>query len=136
MDLTFFYSGYWIDFAFYWIEAKHAPHVQAAWRVPIALQILLCIPTAVLTIKCPESPRWLMLRGREAEAREVMSALEELPPDHPDINLKVDEIKESLASVQKMSLADLFTNGHNRNFHRVCLGAWAQWAQQVRGPLG
>lgn len=102
-------------------------------RVPIALQVLLCVPTAVLTIKCPESPRWLMLKGDEDEARQVMSALEELPPDHVDITLKINEIKDSLAAVQKTTLADLITNGHNRNFHRTALGFMSQMFQQISG---
>lgn len=37
--------SYWIDFAFYWIEAQGAPHVQAAWYVHLrsALQFS-CTP--------------------------------------------------------------------------------------------
>ncbi len=127
--------SYWIDFAFYWLDQPNIPevHRSASWRVPIALQILLCFPTALLTIRLPESPRWLLLKGREQEAREVMSALDELPLDDPEIDLKVQEVKQSLAIVKNVKLSDIFTNGPSRNFHRATLGFISQMFQQISG---
>lgn len=47
--LTF---AYWIDFGFAWLDPN-----SAAWRVPIALQIVLILIAAVLVVFMPESPR-------------------------------------------------------------------------------
>ncbi len=51
--------AYWIDFGCFFLEPS-----QASWRLPLALQLILIIPTFV-TAFLPESPRWLMLKGRE-----------------------------------------------------------------------
>jgi sugar porter (SP) family MFS transporter len=142
--------AYWIDFAFYWLDpaAKFGtnapgqtnlynpadyPHRSAAWRVPVAWQILLCIPTFI-TIWMPESPRWLILRGRDQEAREVLSSLDELPLDDPEIEMKVKEIQDSLAnSGTSRNLSNLFKQGKEKNFHRATLGFVNQMFQQISG---
>ncbi|UZJ51037.1 hypothetical protein CBS101457_000357 [Exobasidium rhododendri] len=135
--------AYWIDFAFYWLDPGSRftkgeydpldyPHRSAAWRVPIAWQILLCIPT-LITIWMPESPRWLLMKGRDDEARQVMAALDELPLDDPEIDLKMDEIRDSLAAAGKTGLGDLFKQGKEKNFHRAMLAFIIQAGQQVTG---
>lgn len=135
--------AYWIDFAFYWLDPSSRyvdyasrldefPHRSAAWRVPIAWQILLCIPTFV-TIWMPESPRWLTLKGREQEAREVIACLDELPLDDPEVDLKMQEIKESLAAAGSTGVMDLFKQGKEKNFHRATLGFVNQMFQQISG---
>ncbi|EIN08312.1 sugar transporter STL1 [Punctularia strigosozonata HHB-11173 SS5] len=133
--------AYWIDFAFFWLDpvSQHTtfelndfPHRSASWRVPIAFQILLCIPTFI-TIWMPESPRWLMLKGREEEARRVMASLDELPLDDPEIDLKIQEIRESLALAQGIGVIDLFRQGKEKNFHRMALGFVNQMFQQISG---
>ncbi|PWN45582.1 general substrate transporter [Ceraceosorus guamensis] len=132
--------AYWIDFAFFWLDpdvAEGNPNAprstsSVAWRMPIAFQIVLCIPTLV-TIWMPESPRWLLLKGREEEARSVMASLEELPLDDPEIDLKVQEIKESIEEASGAGVKDLFKQGPERNFHRTVLGFIIQMFQQISG---
>ncbi|CAO1617459.1 unnamed protein product [Parajaminaea phylloscopi] len=135
--------AYWVDFAFYWLDPASRfspgsynpddfPHRSAAWRVPIAWQILLCIPTFI-TIWMPESPRWLLLRGREQEARQVMASLDELDLKDPEIDVKVSEIQSSIAAASKVGLSDLFRQGRERNFHRMMLGFIIQMFQQISG---
>lgn len=135
--------AYWIDFAFYWIDpaSRHPvgsynpedyPHRSAAWRVPIAWQILLCIPTFI-TIWMPESPRWLLLKGHDDEARRVLASLDELPLDDPEIDAKVKEIKISLDVATSKGISDLFRQGKEKNFHRATLGFINQMFQQISG---
>ncbi|CEH15675.1 sugar transporter stl1 [Ceraceosorus bombacis] len=132
--------AYWIDFAFFWLDPDvvggnpNAPRSTSSvsWRMPIAFQIVLCIPTLV-TIWMPESPRWLLLKGREEEARSVMASLEELPLDDPEIDVKVEEIKESIEEATGAGVSDLFKQGPERNFHRTVLGFVIQMFQQISG---
>lgn len=111
---------------------ENFPSRSAAWRVPIAWQILLCIPTFI-TIWMPESPRWLVLRNRNEEARSVLASLDEVALDDPVIELKIQEIQESLELAQSVGLKDLFRQGPEKNFHRMTLGFVIQMFQQISG---
>ncbi|WFD45759.1 hypothetical protein GLX27_000383 [Malassezia furfur] len=126
--------SYWVDFAMYWAwkSFPNGDHVNASWQVPIAFQIVLIIPT-FLTIWMPESPRWLMLRGRETEARRVLSALDNVPLNDPSINVHISEIKHSLALSATSKPTDIFKQGKNHNFHRVALAFVIQMFQQISG---
>jgi sugar porter (SP) family MFS transporter len=136
--------AYWVDFAFYWLDPtsrmpnltmeqlQQYPHRSASWRIPIAWQILLCIPTFV-TIWMPESPRWLLLKCHEEEARKVMASLDETTVDDPEVSAKVKEIQLSLDASNRRSVADVFKQGKEKNFHRAFLGIISQMFQQISG---
>jgi MFS family permease len=66
--------SYWID-----LGLSFAPG-QIAWRFPIAFQIVLALIILIFIPKLPESPRWLVWKGREDDALDVLSALHDLPP--------------------------------------------------------
>ena len=132
--------SYWIDFALFWtwklkfdgpaqdlqtnsLKAPNLndPKIQAinyetanamsvSWRFPIAFQIVLIIPT-FLTIWLPESPRWLMLRGEEARAREALSAIEGVPLNDGSIEFHMEEIRDGLAITKGVGLRDLLRQG-------------------------
>lgn len=67
-----------------------------AWRLPLALQT---VPAAILLLGSPFlpfSPRWLMSRGREEEARASISKLRGLPSDDPIVETEWLEIKAAV----------------------------------------
>jgi SP family galactose:H+ symporter-like MFS transporter len=79
----------------------------------------------VLTL--PESPRWLMMRDRTDEAREV---LQNLRGDASQVAKEISEIAEQLKTTQRGF--QMFFN--NRNFRRsVGLGILLQAVQQFTG---
>ncbi|KAN0063126.1 hypothetical protein ACQY0O_004290 [Thecaphora frezii] len=119
--------SYWIDFAFFWTSPS-----EASWRVPIAFQLVLVLPTFI-TIWLPESPRWLMLREREEEARAVIASLDNVLLNDPSVDLKINEMRASLEVVKTSKITDIFTNGAERNFHRTALGFTSQMFQQISG---
>ena len=136
--------SYWVDFALFWADKSSGIHPEqagfkvatsidsVAWRFPIAFQLLLILPTFI-TIWLPESPRWLVLVGREDEARSVLSALNERPRSDPIIDTLLDEIREGLEISGKARLSDLFKQGKSHNFHRTALAFVIQMFQQISG---
>lgn len=80
---------------------------NAAWLVPICIQL---VPAAILglgMIWMPFSPRWLVHHGREEEARSTLASLRELPEDHELIELEFLEIKAQ-SLFEKRSIAEAF----------------------------
>ena len=61
--------AYFLDYGM----AKHPGSVS--WRFPFAFQAFLAGMNVVMTRFMPESPRYLLLKGREAEARTNLAAL-------------------------------------------------------------
>lgn len=129
--------SYWIDFAFYFTR-NLTPHESVSWRFPIAFQIIFPIIIVPLILKLPESPRWLLKKGREHDARKVFSALESVPANDSIVNEEIQEIQDSLrmenaAGASEFRFNILFTQGPKRHFHRLCLSSWAQLIQQICG---
>ena len=84
----------------------------------------------------PESPRWLAMRGRVDDAREVTSRLLNKPIDHEEVTEEIDNIKEALEVQSRgggFKYRELLTNGPSQNFRRTCLGVTAQFFQQICG---
>lgn len=77
-----------------------------------------------MVVFLPESPRYLLLCGREREALNVISALEELPSDHEDVRREVLLIKNTVLKLAGGSnISELFTMGKERNLHRLILAS-------------
>jgi SP family galactose:H+ symporter-like MFS transporter len=100
---------------------------SGAWRWMLGI---IAIPGALFllgVLVLPESPRWLMLRGRRDEATAVLARLR---GDDVVVRREVAEIEAQLESPQHGW--QLFR--HNRNFRRsVGLGILLQVMQQLTG---
>ena len=104
-----------------------------SWRFPLALATFWSIWLLSVAWKLPESPRWLMKKGRVGEARQVLAALNDVAPDSDEINISIQDIEASLAITGQGHFKDLFSNGPERLFHRTCLAAAGQLCQQMCG---
>lgn len=129
--------SYWIDFGFYFLR-DHAKYSEASWRVPIALQCVFPMVLICVVFKFPESPRWLMNKGRVDEARIVFSALFDVPEDDPKVEAQLEEIQRAIdleksEGADEFRIKELFVQGPTRNFHRVCLAFCSQMMQQITG---
>ena len=108
--------SFWIDYGTNYIGGTGASQSDAAWLVPLCLQLIPGIALGVGMIFMPFSPRWLVHHDRESEARHVLSSLRSLPPDHELIELEFLEIKAQ-SLFEKRSIADKWP-------HLVELNAW------------
>ncbi|TGO68816.1 hypothetical protein BOTNAR_0019g00040 [Botryotinia narcissicola] len=99
--------SFWIDYGTNYIGGTGATQSDAAWLVPICLQLFPAIILFVGILFMPFSPRWLVHHGREAEARKVLAQLRNLPQDHELVEIEFLEIKvQSL--FEKRSIAELW----------------------------
>lgn len=64
---------------------------SGSWRIVIALGLVFCLILGVGIFFVPESPRWLIEKGREEEARRAMARVRGLDVDHPLVNSDFDE---------------------------------------------
>jgi hypothetical protein len=81
----------------------------------------------------PESPRWLVMKGRDDEAVEILELLNEKPRDDPYIQNELLSIKETVMEMNKGSFRSLFKMSEYREFHRVALAYVNQMFQQISG---
>ncbi|TIA65696.1 general substrate transporter [Aureobasidium pullulans] len=120
--------SYWIDFGFSFLEPS-----TVSWRFPIALQILFALIILIFIMGLPESPRWLIMKGKEDEALNVLCALNDKDSEDPYIVSEFAAIKDSAMVMQQGGFRDLFTMDEDRNFHRVVLAYVNQCFQQISG---
>lgn len=70
-----------------------------SWRLPFLLQMIFPVIVCALTYVCtPESPRYLMMRDREDEARRVIAKYHTTSGqiDNPIVDVVITQIKESM----------------------------------------
>ena len=101
---------------------------EFAWRFPLGVQLLFVGIILDAIPFLPESPRWLLARGRDEDARQVLGLLND-----GDIEAEYDQIRESVKSEQAAqgSWRLLLTGGQPAR--RVRLGMMLQTAQQLSG---
>ena len=108
---------------------------NAAWRIPIGIQM---IPTvALFGVMCflPESPRWLLSKGRDLDALQVLARVH-ANGDHNNINVQAEyrEIKEKLEWEQTIRKPSYFALLFSKKYaRRTYIGIGAQFWQQAVG---
>ena len=80
-------------------------NLTRGWRLMFWSELIPCILFLVLLLLVPKSPRWLMMRGREEEARDVLVSI------HGEENAEKEvlEIADSLDTGEKPKFSILFT---------------------------
>lgn len=81
----------------------------------------------------PESPRWLVMQGKEEEALEVLEYVNDMSRDDPNIITEFDDVKQTVVEMSKGSYRSLFEMSDYREFHRVVLAYVNQMYQQISG---
>lgn len=106
-----------------------------AWRIPSALQALPAVLQFFLMYFSPESPRWLINKGREAEALRTL-AYYHADGDESDalVRYEFEEIKSAIefdrTVAANVSWKSLFTTPGNRKRLRIIIAIafFSQWS--------
>jgi sugar porter (SP) family MFS transporter len=115
-------------------------HNTWSWRIPSLLQGLPSALQVLLIFLVPESPRWLVSKGRDEEAIKILAKY------HADgdvnselVQFEYNEIKEALRleeeNKKSVSYLSLFTSGPNLRRMRIviAIGFFSQWSGN--GPI-
>lgn len=108
-----------------------------SWRFPLALQVVFPIFCIILTPLFPESPRWLISKDRNDEAKTSISRLLDASIDSEEAHTMYSEVvvhvDEERAIASERSVKDLFGHDKLHNLRRITLGALSQLMQQCGG---
>lgn len=114
------------DFGFFFVHDS-----SVSWRLPFAIQIVFLLAVMAFIFTLPESPRWLVKKGRLEEAGEVLAALNDLSADAESIKSDITIIQQSLAAHagKSGSFRNLFRMGDQRIFNRAMIAVLGQLFQ-------
>ncbi|KAI6122215.1 general substrate transporter [Pisolithus croceorrhizus] len=110
--------SFWVNYG----VALHIPPGQMQWRTPIIVQMLPGITFFVFMLFQPESPRWLIERGRYTDAANALGYIVRKDPQDDAVQLTLSEIREEFVGKRKLPIATQFKKmGESRIIALRCL---------------
>lgn len=103
---------------------------DASWLIPTGLQLVVPLVILVLLPFLPESPRWLVSKGRTDEALRSLKHLRGKKANEESIQAEVDIILAASASKGKGSWAEVF---NQKNRRQTGVAVLAMFGQQITG---
>ena len=98
---------------------------QVMWRVMLGVECIPAIAFLLLLFTIPESPRWLVRKGRKREAGAVLDLVGD-----PDTEKTLAEIDETLAEAERVGFVPLF---QRRYAKPIMLAFFIAFFNQVSG---
>ncbi|OTA78186.1 hypothetical protein M434DRAFT_38539 [Hypoxylon sp. CO27-5] len=132
MNIFGFSLSNWINYGMSFVGGS------IGWRFPLALQLVFCFILFSTIPWLPESPRWLLAHGQEAEASMILADLEDKPVDDPYVVAEREEIIYGIEYERQNAInwGDLLrgrTKAGTKTIRRLVLGAGTQAMQQFGG---
>ena len=114
-------------------NATQGRNDSGAYRIPIGIQFLWAIILVGGLLMLPETPRYLIKRGKHDKAVRSLGKLRRLPYDHPEIEAEIAEIEANHRyemQIGSASYADCFRGTIGK---RLLTGCGLQALQQLTG---
>ncbi|PYH37575.1 sugar transporter [Aspergillus neoniger CBS 115656] len=121
----------WVNVGLSFVEES-----EVFWRLPLALPIVFTLLLLAFTLSFPESPRWLISKGRKAEARAAMHALADKHiVSYEAIDAEIETISLALreSSTSEYGFVNFFKRGPQRLFYRLFLAVAVNFSAQMTG---
>ncbi|PWN32687.1 general substrate transporter [Meira miltonrushii] len=125
--------SYWLTYGTNFIGGTGDTQSNAAWLLPITLQLVPAFILAVGMLFMPQSPRWLMDHDREEECLEVLSSIRRKEKQNPLIQLEFLELKAQKLFERRLSLHD-YPDLQDDSFKSKFKLQVAQYASLVSNP--
>ncbi|PBP22778.1 hypothetical protein BUE80_DR006339, partial [Diplocarpon rosae] len=130
--------SFWVNYGTY-REFSNPLTNNATWQVPLALQALPAVCLFIGAFFCNESPRWLARQDNWEDATRVLSHVSNLPPNHPYVQMELDEMRVQLENEQRLIggatfwdlQREMWTIKGNRNRALISIGLMV--CQQMTG---
>ncbi len=116
----FFFICYGCSFIGKQIDGQQDGRGTASFRVPWGLQMIPALVLMALVPMMPESPRWLITKGRNAEALEILGQVHAHGDQNaPEVQAEYKEICQNIeeSTSEGSGYIDLFRNGHAWRTH-------------------
>ncbi|ETS86282.1 hypothetical protein PFICI_00110 [Pestalotiopsis fici W106-1] len=122
----------WVNYGLSSISSQ-----EVAWRLPLALPIVFSLMLMASTMLFPESPRWLVMKGKTEDARQSISRLavgNQADPEAVELELAT---LTSMIRIEGQQPArgylDLFKRDGQRLWYRLCLAIGINFCAQMTG---
>ncbi|KAF2793029.1 general substrate transporter [Melanomma pulvis-pyrius CBS 109.77] len=135
---AFFLIGYVLA-AWVGVGSYYSTNAQFNWRFPVSLQILWPLLMCCFIKWLPESPRWLVSKGQNDEAWQILEKLHSSTEDstHTFAREEFYQITSQYAVDEAaygvVSFLDLFRKPPFRK--RMLIGTLVMWASQANGAI-
>ncbi|KAH7134292.1 general substrate transporter [Dactylonectria macrodidyma] len=106
---------------------------SGSYRIPVAIQFLWSIILFTGTIFLPETPRYLVKRGKLDKAMASLSRLRRLPAEHPALEVELREIRENHEYEMSLCSASWAACYRGDNLKRLLISCTLQALQQLTG---
>ncbi|KAL8400913.1 hypothetical protein RB594_001080 [Gaeumannomyces avenae] len=114
-------------------NATHLHTDTGSYRIPIAVQFAWSIILIVGMLLLPDTPRFLIKRGKVEEAKAALGKLRRLPADHPAVDDEISEIKANHDFEMSLGSASYLDCFSGPMLKRQLTGMGLQALQQLTG---
>lgn len=120
-----------------WVNVGLSFHQQSSvcWRLPLSLPFVFCVLICLGVFCFPESPRWLVQKGRREDAKATLAILDDMPADSEHIGQEIDIIQRAwdAESSRETGFLDLLRPGRERLQYRTFLAITINFCAQMTG---